>query len=344
MPLRDDFATTIKTARLAANLSQAELGTKAGLTGSYICVLEARRKPPPKEDLVVALARALGIDESRLQELAALERTPEPVRQRVLRLVKERGRSRRSRDTLLASTLFHMTRRPGFLADAVSNMLGLPEDRRLLLGRLAERVKAMPSVQEAASRSSDLLKEVPGKEREALVRALPRLLGGAAPLPASSPAPAIDPAARADERPWQRVPLLEAPPVAGDLATAVRGAIDSFHVDRRFWREGAYFIEAVDDDAYPRVEKGDLLLVHPDPRPADGTLVLVRDGLRVRARILRRQGSDVRLESPRTDVPPLRMPESRFEPLGVVVWVWRPLAGLPAPRRRDPDRDGERSI
>ncbi len=344
MPPREDFASTIKTARLAANLSQADLGAKAGLTGSYICVLEARRKPPPKEDLISALARALGIDEGRLQELAALERTPEPVKQRVLRLVKERGRSRRSRDSLIASTLFHMTRRPGFLADAVAAHLGLPDDRRLLLGRLAERVKSMPTVREAASRSSDLLKEIPGKEREALVRALPRLLGGAEPLAAAAPSPATDAAHRSDERLWQRVPLLAAPPVAGDLATALRGALDTFHVDRRFWREGAYFIEAVDDDAYPRVEKGDLLLVHPVPRPAEGTLVLVRDGIHVRARILRRLGGDVRLESPRTDVPPLRMPESRFEPLGVVVWVWRPLDGLPAPRRRDPDRDADRSV
>lgn len=339
----EDFASTIKTARLAANLSQAELGVKAGLTGSYVCVLEARRKPPPKEDLVIALARALGIDEGRLLELAALERTPEPVRRRVLRLVKERGRNRRSRDSLLAATLFHMSRRPGFLADGIANMLGLPEDRRLLLGRLAERVKAMPSVTEAASRSRDLLKEIPGKEREALVRALPRLLGGAPLVASAVPVPDSEPVNASDERPWQRVPLLSAPPVGGDLATARRGAIDTFHVDRRLWREGAYFVEAVDDDAYPRVEKGDLLLVHPDPRPSEGALVLLRDGSHVRARLLRRQGDDVRLESPRTDVPPLRMPQARFEPLGVVVWVWRPLAGLPAPRRRDADRDHDHS-
>ena len=342
MTPRDDFASTIKTARLAANLSQADLGAKAGLTGSYICVLEARRKPPPKEDLVGALARALGLDESRLQELAALERTPETVRRRVLRLVKERGRSRRSRDSLLASTLFHISRRPGVLADGIANMLGLPDDRRLLLGRLAERMKAMPSVGEAASRSSDLLKEIPGKEREALVRALPRLLGGAAPLPAADPSAVPEPSARTDERPWQRVPLLAAPPIGGNLAMARLGARDSFHVDRRLWHEGAYFIEALDDDAYPRVEKGDLLLVHPDPRPTEGRLVLVRDGLHVRARLLRRQGDEVRLESPRTDVPPLRLPVSRFEPLGVVVWIWRPLDGLPAPRRREPERDGDR--
>ncbi len=169
------------------------------------------------------------------------------------------------------------------------------------------------------------------------MRALPRILGGA-PGPATLggasalPAEAVVPLP-ADERPWRRVPLLPSPPVDGDLVTAARGALDSFHVDRRLWCEGAYLYEADDDDAWPRVEKGDLLLVHPSPAPDEGALVLVRDGAHVRARILRRQGADVRLDSPRTDVPPLRVSEARFAPLGVVVWVLRPLAGLP-PRRR----------
>ena len=341
MSPRDDFAATLKQARLAKSLSQADLGALAGLTGSYICILEARRKPPPSEDLVSALAHALEIDEPSLQELAALERTPEPVRRRVLKLVKERGRNRRSRDALLTSSLFHMSRRPGFLADAVAQMLGLPEDRRRLLGRLTERVKAMPTADEAKSRSGDLLKEVTGKERDALVRELPRLLGGAAALPVLTPV--VAPLPHADERLWQRVPLLEAPPLDGDVVAAARTAIDSFHVDRRLWREGAFFIEAHDDDAYPKIEKGDLLLVHPEPRPDDGAWVLVRDGARVRARLLRRQGGDVRLESPRADVPPMRIPEARLESVGVIVWIWRPLVGLPLKRRRDPDHDADRS-
>ena len=342
MAPRDDFASTIKAARLALNLSQAELGAKAGLTGSYICILEARRKPPPSENLVGAIARALELDEASLRRSAALERAPEPVRRRVLRLVRERGRSRRSRDSLLATTVFHMTRRPGFLAGMIADALGLPEDRRQMLGRLAERVKTVPSADEAAARSRDLVREIPGRERDELVRALPRLLGGASPLPAPRPHPAPEPEPRPDERPWQRVPVLSSPPAGRDVLAEAHLATDTFHVDRRLWREGAYFVEAADDDAYPRIEQGDLLLVHPVPDPADGALVVFRDGARVRVRTLRRQGGDVRLEAPRTDTPPLRMPASRFTPLGVVAWIWRPLEGMPTPRRREPDRDGDR--
>lgn len=338
MRSRDDFASTLKRARLAKGLSQAELGALAGLTGSYICILESRRKPPPSEDLVAALARALEVDEPRLQELAALERTPEPVRRRVLRLVRERVRSRRSRDTLLTSSLFHMTRRPGFLADSVSEMLGLPEDRRRLFGRLTERVKALPSADEARAQSGDLLKEVTGKEREALVHALPQLLGGAQALPALEPHAPGAPVAQ--ERPWRRVPLLATVPSPGSLAAASRVAIDSFHVDRRLWCEGAFFLEAGDDDAYPKIEKGDLLLLHPSTHPAEGAWVLVHDGPRVRARRLRREGGDARLESPRADVPPMRRPLARLELVGVIVWIWRPLDGLPPARRRNGSEPG----
>src|SRR5678815_3017938 len=92
-PPTDDFAAELKRGRVAAGLSQAELGERAGLTGSYVCMLELRRKPAPAPDVVSALAKALHVDEQRMQERAALERTPEPVRQRVVRLVRERLRT-----------------------------------------------------------------------------------------------------------------------------------------------------------------------------------------------------------------------------------------------------------
>ena len=332
---REDFATELKNARRAANLSQAELGDRAGITGSYLCLLESGRKPPPSPELVAALARVLGIDEARLQELAALERTPEPVRRRVMRLVRERGRVRRSRDALITTTLFHMTRRPGFLPDLVADALGLPEDRRLVLGRLAHRVKDVPTAKEAATRSSELLGDMPGKDRDALVRDLPSMLAHAPAAPAGSaqPLPVIEPApVEETERPWRQVPILSAPPAPGAVPAA-RDVLDTMHVDRRLWRPHAYLLVAADDEAYPKVERGDLLLVHPRGKPTEGALVVMRDGVRVRVRIVRLRGDEVTLESPRADVPPVRVPLARFSPLGTVPWIVRPLAGMPPPRR-----------
>lgn len=337
MATSDDFAAELKKARLAAGLSQAQLGEKAGLTGSYVCVLELRRKPAPGAEVVRAIAKALAIDEQKLQELAALERTPEPVRQRVMRLVKERGRTRRTRDRLLTTTLFHMTRKPGFLPDLVADALGLPEDRRLLFGRLAHKVKQVPSEQEAESQSNELLKEVTGKERDAFVRALPRLLvdsAGAQRVPSASP----DAAEKGEERPWRRVPVFAALP-AGDPSIS-RDSIDSLHLDRRLWAPGSFVLVAADDEAFPRVERGDWILVHPSgPLPSEGSLVVLREGGRTRLRVLHRQGDEIRLDAPRGDSPPLRLAPNRFDPVGVVAWVLKPLAGAPPPRRRDPEAD-----
>ncbi len=332
-PTPDDFAAELKRARLAAGFSQTELGDLAGLTGSYVSLLESRRKPPPREDLVTALAKTLRIDERRLQELAAMERTPEPVRQRVIRLVADRMRRRRSRDRLLTTTLFHMTRRPGFLPDHVADMLGLPEDHRLLLGQLSRRVRDVPDARSAETKSNDLLKEVSGKQRDELLRVLPRLLDPSLPAgPAGGPATPPDDAT--EDRPWRRVLVFATPP-PGDPAASARLALDSIHVDRRLWAPGRYFLVADDDEAYPRVEKGDLLLVLPAVLPAEGALVALRDGGRVRIRLLHRRDGEVRLDSPRSDVPPLRLPEGRFAPLGAITWILRPLAGMPAARRRE---------
>ena len=338
MTPRDDFADELKKARAAAGLSQAELGARAGLTGSYICVLESRRKPPPSPDLVAALAKALSMDAAHLQELAALERTPEPVKQRVLRLVRERGRARRSRDTLLATTLFHMTRRPGFLPDLVADALGLPDDRRLILGKIAGRVRDVPTLAEAESRAGDLLDEVPGRERDALVRMLPGMLAGAAAELAPLPLPALDPQRPPDERTWRHVPVVSVPPISEGPPPS-KDVLDTMHIDRRLYRPHCFLWKVDDDAAYPRVEKGDLLLVHPRGKPAEGGLVVVRDAGRAHVRVYRRAGDEVRLESARAEVPPIRVPADRFHPVGVVAWILKPLLGLPEPRRRERSDD-----
>src|SRR5262245_41315819 len=289
-PPSDDFAAELKRARVAAGISQADLGDMAGLTGSYVCMLELRRKPAPSADVVKALARALSIDDGRLQDLAALERTPEPVRARPVRLVRERLRTRRTRDRLLTTTIFHATRRPGFRTDLFAEAMGLPEGIRPIFGRIADRVRHVPSAEEAATKSRDLLRELPGREREALVRALPRILGASAPvapvdagaaaaMPLAAPEPSTPSAAPAEPRPWRRVPVLRSPPAAGEDARVhdADGADDVFHVDRRLWRPGSYVLVADDDDAWPRVEKGDWLLLDTRAVPADGDLVVVRD-------------------------------------------------------------------
>jgi SOS-response transcriptional repressor LexA len=130
--------------------------------------------------------------------------------------------------------------------------------------------------------------------------------------------------------------VLAAAPPPGVSATDVE-AIDVFHVDRRLWRVGAFVLVADDDDAWPRVEQGDWLLVDARAVPADGDLVVVRHEGRARVRVLKRLAGEVRLDAPRADAPPIRLPEARLSLVGIVRWVFRPLEAPPPPRRRPRD-------
>lgn len=76
----------LKDEREKKNLSQVELARKAGLTGSYISTLEARRKPPPSDAVIKRITRVLGIDPKALLAVAHLERTPEDIREHLRQL------------------------------------------------------------------------------------------------------------------------------------------------------------------------------------------------------------------------------------------------------------------
>ena len=59
--LADKFATNLKSERLRRKLSQEALAAKAGLSVSYISMLERGQRTPPLETLE-QLARALAVN------------------------------------------------------------------------------------------------------------------------------------------------------------------------------------------------------------------------------------------------------------------------------------------
>ncbi len=75
------FAQALKTFRRNAGLKQTELAQKVGVTGSYICLLEVGKRPPPSDDVALAMEKALGLAPKTLVRLAHFARTPEDVRE-----------------------------------------------------------------------------------------------------------------------------------------------------------------------------------------------------------------------------------------------------------------------
>jgi transcriptional regulator with XRE-family HTH domain len=305
----ETFADLLRQARRAAGLTQAGLARRAGLTGSYLSLIESRRRPPPSERTVRALARALGQDPARLLEAAALERTPASVRRRFQRLRTERGRVHQTRDRLLTATLFHAAHRP-WVSDPIAEFLDLPPGQRALLGRLMGRMRRMTSVTEAEAQAEDLLEEASPEDRDRLVQVLPRVLlpqGGALPAPAPTPVPPV----RAFP---VHASLNRREPPEGSIALSEATASP----DAFLWRVAG-------DEAHPRVEAGDLALVDPAVLPQEGDLVAYLDDGQPRLGLYARRGDEVRIAFPRPELPPVRLDAVAFSLVGVVTWVLRRL-------------------
>lgn len=77
------FGELLKNLREAAELNKKDLGSKSGVSGEYISMLESGATKPPPTETVELLVRALGVsgkDASKLKNLALIERTPEDTR------------------------------------------------------------------------------------------------------------------------------------------------------------------------------------------------------------------------------------------------------------------------
>lgn len=330
------FADALKEARRTAGLTQASLARRAGLTGSYISVLESRRRRPPSPKVIRSLCRALGIDEKPLQELAALERSPPTVRRRLERMRRERGRVHQTRDHLLATTLFHLSRRPRVI-EPMAEFLDLPVGQQALLARLLGRLRKVRNLDEVESKTDVLLEDASTKDRDALTRLLPGVL---ADDPSGRDAGSGSAIAAEDAPVGEEAPVTEDAPVgeeAGKEGAATRRVPVHADLSRRrepeTWRvvasEGCgpafFFWRASGDDAHPRIEAGDLLLIDPGARPEEGDVVVLRQGSRDRVGVFHRKGAEVHVLFPRPEIPPIRLRATDFRPAGVVVRLVREM-------------------
>lgn len=299
------FAQALAAARTAAGLTQAALGRRAGLTAAYVSLLESGRRRPPRAPVVERLARALALPPAPLLEAAALERSPDPVRHRLAGLDGERDRLGRARDRVLSTTLFHLSRRPRALIDmAVSHD---PTDwLRATITRVGPRLQQVRSAREAGERSHELLAPLPPPERQRLLEALPAVLEEA---PATAP------------------PATLCLPVQASLAAGRAPAGETLHVDARLAHPGCFLWRLSSDEAHPRLEQGDLLLLDPQASPRAGQIVaLHHEGVDHVRRVCAPAGALQVLEALRPDLPPLRLEPAAFRPAGVVRSVLRTLA------------------
>ncbi len=86
------FGTLIRAQRLRQNLSMDKVCGQVDLSKAYLSLIETGQKNPPKDEVVVQIARALGLNEDDLLMRAHRERFPEDVLE-LRKLIQEMRRS-----------------------------------------------------------------------------------------------------------------------------------------------------------------------------------------------------------------------------------------------------------
>ncbi len=80
------FGQAVRLARRKRGLTRESLAQAAGLAKSYLSQIETGFAPPPRDDKVRAIARALGQDEEALVTRAHLAQLPDDIKARMARL------------------------------------------------------------------------------------------------------------------------------------------------------------------------------------------------------------------------------------------------------------------
>jgi SOS-response transcriptional repressor LexA len=312
-----DFAKYLKEAREAAGLNQLELAEQVGLTGSYISVLESRRKPPPSDPVLKRMAKALGKPEQELLEVAHLDRTPEDIRKKIRaldrRLSMERKVTHSLLNDILPGSLWHFGRVRGYPEYGLEK-LRLDAKKKRILTKVIRRIGHLTARDDFEEESRLVIDTLPAEDRSVLAEVLPELVRD---LPQDS-------GLREDGKAESAIslPLLNRPPREGaKAATEQKTGVAVVAADHH---PGRYFLKATDDDMSPRVEPGDLLLVAPDLAPADGALAVVRIGKRVTVREVHAAKQGILLVAANPKVRTSSAPESAV--LGVITELRRSLA------------------
>lgn len=91
----------VKAARRRRGFTLAQVAEMVGCARSYLSELESGKRPPPSDEIVGALERALGVAPSTFADAAAWGRTPGRVKREVSRLSEQAARTARARDELV---------------------------------------------------------------------------------------------------------------------------------------------------------------------------------------------------------------------------------------------------
>jgi len=301
------FAATLRAVRSRSGQSQAVVAKKAGLTASYLSMLESGRKPPPSDPVVKRLARALGLEPPFLLEIAHLERTPEDIRDRMAGLSRsleaEKKVTRKVLRGPLLEVFWHFLSWSGF-KDSSLESLRLSRRTHRLARRLARDARAAASSADFREKTSEVVETLDSAAAAELIDAMPELT-------------------RAPETPSDGS-ATDLPVRTGLVEDGEGDTGERLPAPAAFGAPGLFWFRVGDQDMYPRVQEGDCVLMAPGARPGNGDLVGVRLGDRDTVRIYMDLPGGAEMTAANASLPPLR-PGPGAEIVAVARWLSRPL-------------------
>ena len=103
------FGQRLKELRQAKSMTQSELAEKTGISFAYVSKLETGTKSPPRENIIIALVKALGINNVGMDELFGLaNKLPSDLRKQVdtetIRMLRTIKREKETRTHSIATS------------------------------------------------------------------------------------------------------------------------------------------------------------------------------------------------------------------------------------------------
>ncbi|MHC4777186.1 MAG: helix-turn-helix domain-containing protein [Planctomycetota bacterium] len=307
----EDFASRLKADRQKGGLTQADLASRSDLTAAYISQLEGRKKPPPSDEVVERIAKALGAKSKDLMELAHLDKTPKDVRKKVrlldARLRRQSKFNRILLDDMLPLTLFNFMKNPSVIEKA-SRSRRIDKDSRDVLSKLKSRIGETESFKDFRRGSREAIKGLKEGERETLVETLQNLAAWEGGPPRNE--------GQGDADTVKELPVFDSPPPqpAAENADAARGF---FPVVASHWKRSSYGIAVADDSMFPRMEKGDLVIIDEGRLARNGDVVAVtlEEGGWMLGRYMKLR-DEIEITPANPNHPPRRFPRSRGQSKG----------------------------
>ena len=308
---KKSFAKVLREIRLRVGLSQAELGQRVGLTGSYISQLESGQRRPLIGRRVQTLCQALGVAPDELQEAAELERSSPIVRRKIEAMQRERHKVHRARHRFIAQILFHIAHdQEGEHAD----LSPIPKAQHGMVRKLIRRAGDMDNMKQIERELSLLFEGIAARESERLMHSLPIVFQRTRKTTAPPASTSSSPPETADTRmfPIRENFVDDLPDAPIPWHATHESTLDPANA-RIPLSELAFWFRVADDDAYPRYFKNDLVLLDPKHQASDGDWCVLSSGRSFHVRLLRQHGAQVSAESIRPDMAPIRLDSFRPE-------------------------------